>query len=82
MNLSPESSEFWAFSWDQMAQVGTYIHTYIHTYTHTYIHTYLFQYDVPSVIDYILNTTGYYSLTYVGHSQGTTQMFAALIRYV
>jgi hypothetical protein len=40
------------------------------------------QYDVPNVIEYILNMTGYPSLTYVGHSEGTTQMFASLIQLV
>jgi len=36
------------------------------------------QIDVPDVIDYILADTGYSNLTYVGHSQGTLQMFASL----
>ncbi len=35
------------------------------------------RYDVPGQIDYILSVTGATSLGYVGHSQGTTQMFAA-----
>lgn len=34
--------------------------------------------DLPSMIEYVLNSTGRTNLTYVGHSQGTTQMFAAL----
>lgn len=37
---------------------------------------------MPSVIAYILNETSYDSLGYVGHSEGTTQMFASLISYV
>ncbi|KAJ2797060.1 cholesterol esterase [Coemansia helicoidea] len=36
--------------------------------------------DVPATIDYILAETGARSLTYVGFSQGTTQMFMALSR--
>ena len=28
--------------------------------------------DTPSVIDYILNLTGFSKLSYVGHSEGTT----------
>jgi lysosomal acid lipase/cholesteryl ester hydrolase len=32
-------------------------------------------YDVPAFIDFILAKTGQDKLTYVGHSQGTTQMF-------
>eukprot|EP00301_Raphidiophrys_heterophryoidea_P024092 c7708_g1_i1.p1 GENE.c7708_g1_i1~~c7708_g1_i1.p1 ORF type:complete len:535 (+),score=180.38 c7708_g1_i1:1-1605(+) len=36
-------------------------------------------YDQPAFIGYILEKTGVSSLAYVGHSQGTTQMFAALI---
>jgi len=35
-------------------------------------------YDLPAEIDYILNATGKTSLSYVGHSEGTIQMFAAL----
>ncbi|MCP4502582.1 MAG: hypothetical protein GY822_21755 [Deltaproteobacteria bacterium] len=36
------------------------------------------QYDIPAVYDYVLQTTGDATLAYVGHSQGTTQMFGAL----
>jgi pimeloyl-ACP methyl ester carboxylesterase len=35
-------------------------------------------YDQPAVWSYILEKTGQSQLTYIGHSQGTTQMFAAL----
>lgn len=35
-------------------------------------------YDVPANIKYVLQVTGQASLSYVGHSQGTSQMFAAL----
>lgn len=31
--------------------------------------------DVPALIDYILAKTGQQKLTYIGHSQGTTQLF-------
>ncbi|ONH65234.1 Sterol esterase TGL1 [Cyberlindnera fabianii] len=34
--------------------------------------------DIPSIINYILDFTGQPSLTYIGFSQGTTQMFAAM----
>jgi len=34
------------------------------------------QYDLPTEINYVLNTTGKKSLTYMGISQGTTQAFA------
>lgn len=33
-------------------------------------------YDLPAKIDYILSTTGQKKVSYVGHSQGTTQFFA------
>lgn len=33
--------------------------------------------DLPTFIDHILETTGQEKLTYIGHSQGTTQMFLA-----
>ncbi|KAJ2229077.1 cholesterol esterase [Coemansia sp. RSA 1286] len=36
--------------------------------------------DVPTTIDYILKETGIDSLTYIGFSQGTAQMFMALSR--
>ena len=36
------------------------------------------KYDVPAFIALIRDTTGVQKLTYIGHSQGTTQMFAAL----
>ncbi|KAF0544870.1 alpha/beta-hydrolase [Gigaspora margarita] len=35
-------------------------------------------YDLPDTIDYILETTGASSLTYIGFSQGAAQAFAAL----
>ncbi|CAB4434394.1 unnamed protein product [Rhizophagus irregularis] len=35
-------------------------------------------FDLPDTIDYILETTGVPSLTYIGFSQGTAQSFAAL----
>ena len=31
--------------------------------------------DLPAFIDFILNTTSHTSLSYVGHSEGTTQLF-------
>ena len=31
--------------------------------------------DLPAFIDFILETTGFKQLSYVGHSEGTTQMF-------
>ena len=31
--------------------------------------------DLPTLIDFILETTGYENISYVGHSEGTTQMF-------
>eukprot|EP00298_Acanthocystis_sp_HF-20_P001731 c12167_g1_i1.p1 GENE.c12167_g1_i1~~c12167_g1_i1.p1 ORF type:complete len:476 (+),score=179.62 c12167_g1_i1:44-1471(+) len=37
------------------------------------------KYDQPAFIDFILGATGSSSLVYIGHSQGTTQMFAALV---
>lgn len=36
------------------------------------------QYDVPATIDYILNATGKGDLFIIGHSQGTTVIFAML----
>lgn len=53
--INVKSSDFWKFSFDEMAQ-----------------------YDQPAFIDYILNVTGFDHMSYVGHSQGTTQMFALL----
>lgn len=36
------------------------------------------RYDLPASIDYVLAQTGASKLTYIGHSQGTTQMFLSL----
>jgi pimeloyl-ACP methyl ester carboxylesterase len=33
--------------------------------------------DLPTFIDHIIETTGQEKITYIGHSQGTTQMFLA-----
>lgn len=30
-------------------------------------------YDLPAIIDHILDNTGHESIFYIGHSQGTTQ---------
>lgn len=35
-------------------------------------------YDVPAMVDYILEETRFKSLTYIGFSQGTAQCFASL----
>ncbi|KAJ3437795.1 lipase [Anaeramoeba flamelloides] len=35
-------------------------------------------FDIPAVVNYITETTGLETISYVGHSQGTTQMFANL----
>ena len=34
--------------------------------------------DLPAMIDYITDKTAIAKLTYIGHSQGTTQLFAAM----
>jgi hypothetical protein len=36
------------------------------------------QYDIPASLDYITNLTGKQKVAYIGHSQGTTQMFYGL----
>ena len=36
------------------------------------------KYDLPAVIDMIQSETGYQKVAYIGHSQGTTQMYSAL----
>jgi gastric triacylglycerol lipase len=35
-------------------------------------------FDVPAQVEYVLEQSGYAKLVYLGHSQGTTQMFAHL----
>ena len=53
--LSPDSKEYWDFSWIEMGK-----------------------YDVPANIRFVKNFTGASKISYVGHSQGTIQMFYAL----
>ena len=36
------------------------------------------KYDQPALIDFIIKKTGVEKITYVGHSQGTTQILSAL----
>ncbi len=36
------------------------------------------EYDVPANVDYITRVTGVQKISYVGHSQGTSQMYYAL----
>ena len=38
----------------------------------------LAEHDLPAQIDYVRETSGQDKVTYIGHSQGTTQMFTAL----
>lgn len=38
-------------------------------------------FDLPANVEYILHATGHSSISYVGHSQGTTQAFAGLSLY-
>ncbi|XP_076816761.1 gastric triacylglycerol lipase-like [Clavelina lepadiformis] len=35
------------------------------------------QYDIPAMVEYIINTTGHPKINYIGHSQGATSMLAA-----
>lgn len=50
--ISPETKEFWDFSWHEIGM-----------------------FDLPAMIDYILETAGAPRLHYAGHSQGTTSFF-------
>ena len=36
------------------------------------------RFDIPAVVEYILDHTGQEKLSYIGHSQGTTQLFVGL----
>lgn len=53
--LSPDSGDFWNFSWHE---IGFY--------------------DLPAMIDYMLNETKTSKAFYAGHSQGTTSLFVLL----
>jgi pimeloyl-ACP methyl ester carboxylesterase len=39
------------------------------------------EFDQPALWEYIMKVTGVEKITYIGHSQGTTQMFASLSLY-
>jgi pimeloyl-ACP methyl ester carboxylesterase len=52
VHYKPSQSEFWAWSFDEMAHI-----------------------DLPTVLGYILKTTNQKTVSYVGHSQGTTMGF-------
>lgn len=56
VNYSPSDDEFWAFSWDEMAQ-----------------------YDLPTQLSYVRRTAGVKQLTYIGHSEGTTQAWSGFL---
>jgi lysosomal acid lipase/cholesteryl ester hydrolase len=51
--LPVDSTEFWQFSWDEMAK-----------------------YDLPTMLQYVLDTSGATNLHYMGHSMGTMTAFA------
>lgn len=53
--FSPDSGEFWNFSWHEIGH-----------------------YDLPAMIDYMLNCTQSSKAFYVGHSQGTTSFLVFL----
>lgn len=55
LNVVPESSTFWDFSWHEMAK-----------------------YDLPAMIQYILDFSGHDKLSYVGHSMGCAVFFAGM----
>lgn len=54
-------------------------HTYLNANTDTEYWDFTWHhiglYDIPSMIDYVLEQTGQESLFYVGHSQGTTAFY-------
>lgn len=43
-----------------------------------YSFTEMGQFDAPAQIDYVRKATGVDKVTYIGHSQGTSQMFSAI----
>ena len=55
-----------------------YATTEEHAKFYNYSFEELAEYDQPALWKYVLETTGAEKLTYIGHSQGTSQMFAAL----
>ena len=57
-HISPDKDEFWAWSFDEMAQ-----------------------YDIEAQVQYVKKQTGAKKVPYIGHSQGTVQMFEALVRF-
>ena len=36
------------------------------------------EFDQPALWEYVIRVTGNNRITYIGHSQGTTQMFASI----
>ena len=63
---------------------GNYLsqnHTYLNRTEEAYWEftwQHMAEYDIPAMIDYTLEQTNRQTLVYVGHSEGTTQMFARL----
>ena len=39
------------------------------------------KYDIPAMVDYVLNQSKHKELFYIGHSQGTTSLFAATLSH-
>ncbi|EGG25252.1 carboxylic ester hydrolase [Cavenderia fasciculata] len=54
--LSPESAQFWDFSFDEMGR-----------------------YDLPATMEYVVQSTGYKTLPYIGHSEGTIQAWISYL---
>lgn len=79
-SLADEDYDVWIFN-NRITEVSDPSHLYMSTLDAAFWDVSfdtIGNFDIPAIIDYITDQTGYNKLSYVGHSMGTTAMFTAM----
>lgn len=74
VSISPNNRRFWDFRYAICFK--SYLTLFFIIFPCSYHE--LGVYDLPAMIDYILNRTKHEKLSYIGHSQGTTQFWVMM----